>query len=274
VFPHFPSEHGGYKVPILTLLRQVQVEAVLWGLGTALGELPPYFVSRAARLSGERVKELEDLDRDDVQGGGPLMERAQRFIFHHAKNFGFFTILLFASIPNPLFDLAGITCGHFLVPFAKFFSATLIGKAIIKTHIQTIFIIMVFNAASVERVERALHWSVKHAPAGSERLVAKVLALFDKARDKFSEDPGSNGPSIPRPKVKSARLSVSTVWNTIVMLMLVGFLGSIVTSTARSFLFERHKAELLALAREQKRERGNDSLSKQRSDSIESKKEA
>lgn len=47
VFPHFPAEHGGYKVPVLTLLRQVQVEAVLWGLGTALGELPPYFVSRA-----------------------------------------------------------------------------------------------------------------------------------------------------------------------------------------------------------------------------------
>jgi hypothetical protein len=67
--------------------------------------------------------------------------------------------------------------------------------------LQTIFIIMVFNAASVERVERALHWSVKHAPGGSERVVAKVLALFDKARDKFSEDPGSNGPSIPRPKV-------------------------------------------------------------------------
>lgn len=61
----------------------------------------------AARLSGERVKELEDLDRDDVQGGGPLMERAQRFIFHHAKNFGFFTILLFASVSRPVW---GSTC--------------------------------------------------------------------------------------------------------------------------------------------------------------------
>ena len=35
--------------------------------------------------------------------------------------------LLLASIPNPLFDLAGITCGHFLVPFWTFFGATLIG---------------------------------------------------------------------------------------------------------------------------------------------------
>ncbi len=40
------------------------------------------------------------------------------------------------KVPNPLFDLAGITCGHFLVPFWTFFGATLIGKAIIKVHIQ------------------------------------------------------------------------------------------------------------------------------------------
>lgn len=44
--------------------------------------------------------------------------------------------VLCLQIPNPLFDLAGITCGHFLVPFWTFFGATLIGKAIIKMHIQ------------------------------------------------------------------------------------------------------------------------------------------
>ena len=42
----------------------------------------------------------------------------------------------YLQIPNPLFDLAGITCGHFLIPFWTFFGATLIGKAIIKMHIQ------------------------------------------------------------------------------------------------------------------------------------------
>ncbi|VDI67951.1 Hypothetical predicted protein, partial [Mytilus galloprovincialis] len=41
-----------------------------------------------------------------------------------------------SRIPNPLFDLAGITCGHFLIPFWTFFGATLIGKAVIKIHIQ------------------------------------------------------------------------------------------------------------------------------------------
>lgn len=47
-------------------------------------------------------------------------------------------LLIYLQIPNPLFDLAGITCGHFLVPFWTFFGATLIGKAIIKMHIQVI----------------------------------------------------------------------------------------------------------------------------------------
>jgi uncharacterized membrane protein YdjX (TVP38/TMEM64 family) len=49
---------------------------------------------------------------------------------------GFIGILLFASIPNPLFDLAGMICGHSLVSFWTFFGATLIGKALIKAHVQ------------------------------------------------------------------------------------------------------------------------------------------
>ena len=44
--------------------------------------------------------------------------------------------LFLFQIPNPLFDLAGITCGHFLVPFWTFFGATVLGKAVIKMHIQ------------------------------------------------------------------------------------------------------------------------------------------
>ena len=40
----------GVQVPLSNILPQVQVEAILWGLGTALGELPPYFISRAGFL--------------------------------------------------------------------------------------------------------------------------------------------------------------------------------------------------------------------------------
>lgn len=42
-----PTTASLVRVPLSKLLPQVQLEAVLWGLGTALGELPPYFISRA-----------------------------------------------------------------------------------------------------------------------------------------------------------------------------------------------------------------------------------
>jgi hypothetical protein len=60
------------------------------------------------------------------------------------------------QIPNPLFDLAGITCGHFLVPFWTFFGATLIGKAIIKTHLQQLTVIVAFNENLVSSAVSAL----------------------------------------------------------------------------------------------------------------------
>lgn len=54
------------------------------------------------------------------------------------------------QIPNPLFDLAGITCGHFLIPFWTFFGATLLGKAVIKMMIQVLFVIIAFNEVLIE----------------------------------------------------------------------------------------------------------------------------
>ena len=44
--------------------------------------------------------------------------------------------VVYFQVPNPLFDLAGIMCGQFGIQFWEFFLATLLGKAIIKTHIQ------------------------------------------------------------------------------------------------------------------------------------------
>lgn len=132
----------------------------MWGAGTALGELPPYFMARAARLSGQTVDEIES-ELQEAENG-PMSGKL--FVKRMVEKAGFFGILACASvsavhdsmartnrvnvqtqIPNPLFDLAGITCGHFLVPFWTFFGATLIGKAVIKMMIQKVFVIIAFN---------------------------------------------------------------------------------------------------------------------------------
>ena len=121
------------KVTVWAILAKVRVEAFCWGAGTAIGELPPYFMARAARLSGGEPSEEEEefLELQEKLKNPEKMtrfERAKYSVQQLVERVGFFGILACASIPNPLFDLAGITCGHFLIPFWTFFGATLIGK--------------------------------------------------------------------------------------------------------------------------------------------------
>ena len=149
----------------------------MWGVGTAIGELPPYFMARTARLSGQKLEELEEEEEDKESFWYPAKQTVKLMV----ERVGFFGILACASvclwscslyqnslselsirtlgqntlidissidpfqIPNPLFDIAGFACGHFLIPFWTFFGATMIGKAIIKVHIQMLFVIVAFN---------------------------------------------------------------------------------------------------------------------------------
>lgn len=53
---------------------------------------------------------------------------------HLGCRHGFVGILVLAAWPNAAFDLCGICCGHFLMPFWDFFGATFIGKAILKVR--------------------------------------------------------------------------------------------------------------------------------------------
>jgi len=82
------------NVPIVAItmweiLRKIQFEAFLWGAGTAIGELPPYFVARAARLSGERLKDHEDLE-EERNSGQSLSDRLKNFMTATLDRFGFF----------------------------------------------------------------------------------------------------------------------------------------------------------------------------------------
>lgn len=89
-------------------------------------------------LSGGKNQELSEYEKGLAK---PAQDRTWKetvtsLLYIGMKRLGFFGILFFASIPNPLFDLAGFTCGHFLIPFTTFFGATLLGKACIKASIQ------------------------------------------------------------------------------------------------------------------------------------------
>ncbi|CAL8266761.1 unnamed protein product [Merluccius merluccius] len=89
-------------VSLWAIMSKVRLEACMWqGAGTAIGELPPYFMARAARLSGA------NLDNRDYQDFEEMMEqdsnaqdfgsRAKMAVHKLIQQVGFLGILACAS---------------------------------------------------------------------------------------------------------------------------------------------------------------------------------
>lgn len=289
------AEKGTIAPSFFDLWQLIAIEAFLWGAGTAIGELPPYFVARAARLASERLKaakggsrglhnsndtlpndsdeENSDDEDDDMREiaevtadasatgavfggltseavtGSPgaiiqpprvrkrkngLFDRAKRWVIGWLGQIGFLGILLFASIPNPLFDLAGLTCGHMLVPFATFFAATLIGKAVVKVNLQTFFIITVFNK---DILESLVHFIDANIPFASGR----ARTMFDGMRKQYHRTPGTE--NSPEEDASKGR-GIAVLWDLFLGVMIAYFLVSIINSSVQEYLVTRDEAEV------------------------------
>ncbi|GFZ14136.1 SNARE associated Golgi protein family [Actinidia rufa] len=243
----FSSLHDS-RIPLSSILPQIQMEAILWGLGTALGELPPYFISRAANMPGSKLDVMEELDASSSEDIGIIsthLNQIKRWFLSHSQYLNFFTILVLASVPNPLFDLAGIMCGQFGIPFWKFFLATLIGKAIIKTHIQTVFIICVCNNQLLDWIENELIWVLSFIP-GFASVLSNLVSKLHAMRAKYMAANPAPMPSTIK-KVKKWDLSFTSIWNTIVWLVILNFFVKIVTSTAQRHLRKQQEKELASI---------------------------
>ncbi|CAB3222207.1 unnamed protein product [Arctia plantaginis] len=204
-------------VSIWNIMSKVRVESMMWGIGTALGELPPYFMARAARLSGGGVAELSA--KDDSRTG-----RAKQMVQKLVQKVGFAGILACASVPNPLFDLAGLTCGHFLVPFWTFFGATVLGKAVIKMHIQKMFVIIAFNETLVGQV---LSW-VERIPYIGPKLEAPLLEFLRNQKSRLHKNDSGSVP-------ENQGSVLSSLLEKFVLAMVVYFVVSIVNALAQNY---------------------------------------
>lgn len=252
--PPYPDEiicptnvqSGAPMINVWSIMSKVRLEAFMWGAGTALGELPPYFISRAHRLSNgqnidsdiaDELEGLEDLvpeSNDDNAQDLNTRNRNRNVSFGHRiktnmivlmKRLGFFGILACASIPNPLFDLAGIICGYSLISFWTFFGATLIGKAIIKMHIQKLIVIIVFNETYVETVLEFC----KNIPYIGKQIHVPLRDYLQQ--QKRSLHRGTN----PILETKSQSW-ISFLFESFVILMVTYFIISILNSMAQSDL--------------------------------------
>ena len=98
--------------------------AISWGIGSGLGELPPYWICRSSRQNPpETLKRLLDTSF------GRTTERLVR-------HWGGLAILPMACWPNATFDACGIVSGYLGVPVGTFVISTVTGKAFIKAPIQ------------------------------------------------------------------------------------------------------------------------------------------
>ncbi len=70
----------------------------MWGLGTAIGELPPYFMAKAAAEAGKTNEEIEELRQLEDHSPSGLIDKVKAFLYSHLKRHGFITVLLCASV--------------------------------------------------------------------------------------------------------------------------------------------------------------------------------
>jgi hypothetical protein len=98
----------------------------------------------------------------------------------YLQKHGFWAILAFASWPNMAFDLCGIACGHFLLPFSVFFGATFVGKALIKVNMQAMFFIVLFNKVYLEKFIAFIGGILPSVAATVQDFLEKEKAKFHK----------------------------------------------------------------------------------------------
>ncbi|KAF1743623.1 hypothetical protein MXB_3874 [Myxobolus squamalis] len=190
-----PTEPEKIVMSIWKIALKVKMEAFAWGLGTAIGELPPYLLA----FAWSKIKKLFDF-----------------FI----RRVGFLGIIFCASIPNPLFDFAGITCGLYRVSFWTFFGATIIGKSIIKVTLMGLFVIFCFSPKTEHLILNVIH---KTPLIG--RKVSKILnETIESQKFRF------------HPESASSNFNKILIINCGVVLMILYIIVSTINSLARSHL--------------------------------------
>ncbi|KNC52354.1 transmembrane protein 49, partial [Thecamonas trahens ATCC 50062] len=215
---------------------------LLWGAGTAIGEIPPYAVSRAARLAGEANEELDEWIENE--SASSVVNAMRDWMFVSLEKYGFWAILAFAAWPNMAFDLCGLACGHFLIPFWVFFGATFIGKALIKVNGQALFFITIFRKEYLDVLVRF----VERFTPEAWNIDEKVNEAFLKQRARFM--PGADGAATATassPTAPPAPL-LARLWSVV----MIAFIGWFALSVVHSFAQQRAASDIRREAAEAK----------------------
>ena len=116
----------------LTLFIKVLPPTILWGLGSSLGEIPPYYLARMAS------------DKKFISSY-TILQRYYDQVLHFIDKYGFATIFVLACWPNVTFDMCGIASGYCGVSITNFLLATFMGKGLFKAPLEAYAILFLYD---------------------------------------------------------------------------------------------------------------------------------
>ena len=137
-------------LPYFSVVLKVLPVFIVWGCGTAIGEVPPYFIAFMAKSAGENNPDMEDID--DIRSKTDPISKMQVWMLDFMEWGGFWGIVLMAAWPNAAFDMCGIVCGTLLLPLWMFLGATMVGKGFMKAPMQAFFFVAMFRQSTANYI--------------------------------------------------------------------------------------------------------------------------
>ena len=117
---------------------------IVWALGSAIGELPPYLIARFYESETDIEQKLNMFNKNN-NIFNRLVIYFTKEVNRCIKNYSFITIVILASWPNITFDMCGLICGYYKLSLLQFLVPTIIGKVFIKATVQLLFIVYFYS---------------------------------------------------------------------------------------------------------------------------------
>ena len=144
LFPYIINNYDTAENPNIfnTALKCLPI-TIIWGIGGALGELPPYLIAKKCDKDDVNINFIKN--KKIAKLYEYIKNKIQKKIDFNNKNVIFTTILLMASWPNLTFDMCGLLCGYYDIGLTEFLMPTVIGKGFIKAPIQSLAILYFYS---------------------------------------------------------------------------------------------------------------------------------
>ena len=226
------------------------------------GRDPPVLRPPPRRSRGKENEELLELEEEETETMTAIQRKIHDWkvwMIDFMKTHGFWGLVAMSAWPNAAFDLCGICCGTFMMPFWQFFGATFVGKALIKAPAQGAVMSTVFSEGPRHAVVAAVAgafpegWGVRaFLHEGAAKAVHKVGSKGKAARS-AAEAATKGGAS---------KLSLSSAWGCMITVVVAYFAASCLEQMAQmkqARLDKEHVGRVHGTRRSQRRSLGTPS---------------